>query len=136
MRAIRQLLALRHLVVLICAVTLLLKIVVPTGYMIANDHGRLSITICPGVAPAGLTMAMSGSHGDMPEHGKSTGHGKAEMPCAFSSLSAAVTGAENGVWVRDPIAFVVAIGGLVLLVPLPGGLRFLRPPLRGPPALP
>jgi hypothetical protein len=32
--------------VLICAVTLLLKLLVPTGYMIDSDHGPTVVTIC------------------------------------------------------------------------------------------
>ena len=40
MQAIRHLLAQRHLAVLICAAALLLKLLVPTGYMIDSDHGK------------------------------------------------------------------------------------------------
>jgi hypothetical protein len=47
---VRRLLAKPYLAVLICAATLLLKLLVPTGYKIANDHGRFAITICSGIA--------------------------------------------------------------------------------------
>ena len=98
--AIRHLLAQRHLAVLICAATLLLKLLVPTGYMIDSDHGRIAITICSGTGPATMAMEMPGMHGDMPDHGKSKDHGKAEMPCAFSGLSAAMTGAIDPIPAR------------------------------------
>ncbi len=134
MQAFRHLLAQRHLAVLICAAALLLKLLVPTGYMIDSDHGRMTITICSGVAPRTTAMEMPGMQGDMPDHGKSKDHGKAEMPCAFSGLSAATLGAIDPIQLVALIAFVMAIGfaGSILLVPTtPANLR---PPLRGPPA--
>ena len=119
---------------LICAATLLLKLLVPTGYMIDSDHGRIAITICSGVAPATMTMDMPGMHGDMPDHGKSKDHGKAEMPCAFSGLSAALTGAIDPIQLAALIAFVMAIGLSPVVLPAPSRRIYLRPPLRGPPA--
>lgn len=82
MHAVRHLLTQRHLAVLICAATLLLKLLVPTGYMIDNDHGRMTVTICSGTAPPTMTTEMPGMHGNMPDHGESKDHGKAEIPCA------------------------------------------------------
>ena len=130
----RYLLAQRHLTVLICAATLLLKLLVPTGYMIDADHGRFAITICAGTAPAATTMDMPGMHGDMPDHGKSKEHGKAEMPCAFSGLSAAVLSPVDPIQLAALIAFVLAIGLTATVPPAPSRPAFLRPPLRGPPA--
>ncbi|MEG8047647.1 hypothetical protein QP175_16600 [Sphingomonas aerolata] len=133
MQAIRHLLAQRHLAVLICAATLLLKLLVPTGYMIDSDHGRFAITICSGVAPATTTMDMPGMHDDMPDHGKSKDHGKAEMPCAFSGLSAAVLSPIDPIQLAALIAFVLAVGLTASVLPAPSQPAFLRPPLRGPP---
>lgn len=134
MQAVRHLIAQRHFAVLLCAVTLLLKLVVPTGYMIDSDHGRITVTICSGTAPRTMTIEIPGMHGDMPDHGKSKEHGKAEMPCAFSGLSIAGLGAIDPVQLAALIAFVTAIGLTGVLLPTPSGPRYLRPPLRGPPA--
>ena len=58
MQVVRHLLAQRRLAVLICAAALLMKLLVPAGYMIGNDHGRLSIILCSGIAaPAGEAVA-------------------------------------------------------------------------------
>ena len=119
---------------LICAATLLLKLLVPTGYMIDNEHGQIAITICSGTAPATMTMEMPGMHGDVLDHGKSKDHGKAEMPCAFSGLSAAMTGAIDPIQLAAMIAFVLAIGISPIVLPTPTRRIYLRPPLRGPPA--
>jgi len=94
-QVVRRLLTQRQLAVLICTATLLLKLLVPTGYMIDSDHGRITVAICSGTAPRTMTMAMPGMHGGVPDHGKQRDHGKAEMPCAFSGLSAAMLGAVN-----------------------------------------
>jgi len=130
----RQLLAQRHLAVLICAATLLLKLLVPTGYMIDSDHGRITITICSGTASRPMTMEMPGMHGDMPDHDKSKDHGKAEMPCAFSGLSAAMLGAIDPVQLAALIVFILALGLIATIPPAPSRPAYLRPPLRGPPA--
>jgi len=138
MLAVRHLLAQRHLAVLVCAAALLLKLLVPTGYMIDSNDGHLAITLCSGRAPgpttAPMTMEKPGMHGDMADHRKSKGHGKAEMPCAFSGLSAAMTGAIDPIQLAALIAFIVAVGlaGVPLLAP--SRPAYLRPPLRGPPA--
>lgn len=134
MVTVRKLLARHDVVVLICAATLLLKLLVPTGYMIDSDHGRFSITVCSGVEPRAMTMEMPGMHGDMPDHGKSKDHGKAEMPCAFSGLSAAALGAIDPVQLAALIAFVMAMGIIAFALPPPSTQPYLRPPLRGPPA--
>lgn len=134
MQAVRHLLAQRHLALFICAATLLLKLLVPTGYMINNDHGRITITICSGTAPRTMTIGMPGMHGDMPDHGKSKDHGKAEMPCAFSGLSAAMLGSIDPVQLAALIVFILALGLIATVPPAPSSPAYLRPPLRGPPA--
>ncbi len=133
MQSVRHLIAQRHLAVLICAAALLLKLVVPTGYMIDSNDGRIAITICSGTAQA-MTTDMPGMHGDMPDHGNPKDHGKAEMPCAFSGLSAAMTGAIDPIQLTALIAFVLALGFVATILPVPSRPAFLRPPLRGPPA--
>ena len=131
----RRLLAQRYLAALICAAALLLKLLVPTGYMIGDDHGRFAITICTGMVPATVMMDMPGMHGDAANHGNSKDHGKAEQPCAFAGLSAAMTGAIDPIQLADLIAFIMAIGMVGVLLSTPAGPAFLRPPLRGPPAI-
>ncbi len=133
-QAIRLLLAQRHLAVLICAATLLLKLLVPTGYMIASVSGGLTITLCPGTAPVTTTMAMPGMHGDMAGHDGSKGHDEAQSPCAFTILSAASLGAIDPVQFVALIAFILALGLVAAVLPAPLRPAYLRPPLRGPPA--
>ncbi|PCG14286.1 MULTISPECIES: DUF2946 family protein [Sphingomonas] len=134
MQAVRHLLAQRHFAVLLCAATLLLKLLVPTGYMIDNASGRMTVTICSGFGPAAMSMDMPGMHGDMPDHGNSKDHGKAEMPCAFSGLSAAMLGSIDPVQLAALIVFILALGLIATVPPAPSRPAHLRPPLRGPPS--
>lgn len=140
MQAYRQLLAQRHLAVAIFAATMLLKLLVPTGYMIASDHGHLTITICSGVASQSEAVTMPGmnhdmamAHGTMPGSGKSTDHGKVEMPCAFAGLSAQVLGAVDVVLLAIALAAVAIMALLAAPRQAPRDAPYLRPPLRGPP---
>ncbi|WP_294292192.1 DUF2946 family protein [uncultured Sphingomonas sp.] len=134
MKAVRQILAQRHFAVLLCAATLLLKLLVPTGYMIDNGSGRMTVTICSGLGPATMTMDMPTMHGDMPDDGKSKDHGKTEMPCAFSGLSAAMLGSIDPIQLAALIVFILALGLIAIIPPAPSRPAYLRPPLRGPPS--
>jgi hypothetical protein len=102
--------------------------------MISSERGQITIELCSGAAPNATTMAISGMHGDMPDHSKSQDHGKAEMPCAFAGLSAATLGAIDPVQLIALIAFVMAIGLSPAVQPATVRRGHLRPPLRGPPA--
>jgi hypothetical protein len=128
--AVRHLLAHRNLAVLLCAATLLLRLLLPTGYMIGSDHGQLTVELCSGVASP--ETGMLAQH--MSEHGKPGEHGKAELPCAFSGLSAAALGAVDPIQLTALIAFIMAVGLFPAVLPAPGRRIYLRPPLRGPPA--
>lgn len=148
MDAIRHLLAQRHLALLILGAALLLKLLVPTGYMIDASGGRLSVIVCPGVVPRPAAPATPAvTHGDMaghhqamadhdaPAHHDGPGqHGQVEMPCAFAGLSAAALGAIDPIQLAALIAFVLAIGMAPVVVPTVLRSVHLRPPLRGPPA--
>ncbi|WP_066781368.1 DUF2946 family protein [Sphingomonas sp. CCH5-D11] len=149
MDAIRHLLAQRHLALLILGAALLLKLLVPTGYMIDASGGQLSVIVCPGVVPAPAAahqqmgghhemagahqMAMAGDGAPM-KHDGSGGHGQVEMPCAFAGLSAAALGAVDPIQLAALIAFVLAIGFAAVVLPAVVRPVYLRPPLRGPPA--
>ncbi|WP_230781681.1 DUF2946 family protein [Sphingomonas sp. Leaf37] len=125
----------RHLAALICVAALALRILIPTGYMISVDQGRVAVTLCSGVAQQlpSMTMDMPGMDHTMPDHGKSKDHGKAEMPCAFSSLSAQVLGAVDPSLLVAALAFVAALALHSLSQAIIREAPYLRPHLRGPP---
>ncbi len=119
-----------------------MKVLIPSGYMVSSAQGRIAITLCSGITAQDMTpkaMAMPGMHDDggasSPNHDRSSKHDKAEMPCAFSSLTAHALESVDLVLRVAAIAFVMARARRYVR-PLPGALtRYLRPPLRGPPAV-
>lgn len=137
MQAFRRLFAQRQFAVFLCALTLSLKLLVPTGYMTDNDHGHISVTICSGMASAPMTMDAQQMRDDMASpaarHGKSKDHGKAEMPCASSGLSAAIIASADSIQLAALIAFVLAVGLATFSPPALSRPAYLRPPLRAPP---
>ncbi len=137
----------RCLAALLCVAALAMKLLVPAGYMVSSEHGRIAITLCSGMTAQDMTaqdstaqaMAMPGMHedsaGSSTTHDRSSKHDKGEMPCAFSSLTAHALESVDLVLLIAAIAFVMARARRYVR-PLPHALtRYLRPPLRGPPAL-
>nr|WP_244647013.1 DUF2946 family protein [Sphingomonas sp. CFBP 8760] len=108
-----------------------MKVFVPAGYMASVSAGSITIELCSGYGPQKMVVAMPGM---MHHPGQKGEDGKAEMPCAFSGLSApSLAGA-------DPLLLAVAIAFVILTVfriaarpASPGAPFYLRPPLRGPP---
>lgn len=131
----RLILAHSQIAALICVAAMALRLVIPTGYMVSNDHGRVAITLCSGVVAQqpSMTMDMPGMDHAMPEHGRSKEHGKTEMPCAFSSLSAQVLGGADPILLIAALALVAAMALHAVPRPRIPATPYLRPPLRGPP---
>jgi hypothetical protein len=108
------------------AFALLIKLIVPTGYMLSAERGSLSVELCSGYAPA---PAHAMAHHHQPKPQKAV----VEMPCAFSALSAPALSSADPVLLAAAIPFISTPA-----LPAPAGLSrslpdYLRPPSRGPP---
>lgn len=152
MQAVRHLLAQRHLALWLCAATLILRLVVPTGYMIDVTQAHVAVIACPGVtAPSAMPFAGPGADPDaampMMHHAAAVsadptadrdhppaGHERADMPCAFAGLSAAMLAALDPLLLAGLIAFILRRGLGAARIAIPTGFRHAWPPLRGPPA--
>lgn len=111
---------------LIVACALMLKILVPSGFMLGTEGGMITIEICSGTGPMKLSMAMPGTDHKQDHQGK-------EMPCAFSALSAASMAATDAILLAVAIIFILATvlrGSIEAPARVPA---YLRPHLRGPP---
>ena len=134
----RLILCHRTFAVLICAVALAVKLLVPAGYMIGDVGGRAVMILCPGTAMPAAAATVPMHHAGMAAHetadGAGKAHGKAEQPCAFAGLAAPMLGTADPLLLATAIAFVLA-AGLRPVRAVPRALvPHLRPPLRGPPA--
>ncbi|MET0250691.1 MAG: DUF2946 family protein [Novosphingobium sp.] len=127
----RHLLQHRGVAALILLAALMMRVLVPVGFMPVIDHGAVTIILCPSAVPQvqthGMEMPGSAHHSD----GKHSG--KSEAPCVFSGLSApALSGA-------DAVLLVAALlFAMMVATRTPDRRPFaraprLRPPLRGPP---
>lgn len=144
MQAARHLLAQRHVALWLCAATLILRLLVPTGYMVGSDHGGVAIVACPGVVAEIGVATMPGMHHAMNgqalgqrqgQRDGPAGHGPNDVPCAFAGLSAAMLGAVDPILLAGLVAFLLRLGFVATRVAIPAAPRHVRPPLRGPPAL-
>lgn len=134
MHAFRLLLAHRRWSVLLCALALALRVMIPGGYMVSAGAHGLAVVVCPGSVPVGA--AMTGMDHAMPAAGHGGGakeHGQPEVPCAFSGLTAQALGAIDPVLLVQALAFAAVLALFAAPATAPRPILHLRPPLRGPP---
>ena len=108
----------------IFAAALLLRVLVPTGFMPSIADGQLTVSICTGYGAKQVQIAVPGKE-----------HGSVASPCAFADLSLPLMAGADPIQLAAALAFVLALA-LLLAVALPGRrIAHLRPPLRGPPTV-
>ncbi len=98
--------------------------------MASTSSGLIVIGMCSSSGPQTTTMTIPGLEHEQERKG---GHGKAEMPCAFSALSAPSLAAADPLLLLLVIAFVMATLFRAVTPSVFAPPAFLRPPLRGPP---
>ena len=113
------------------AAALLMKIVVPAGYMLSFDSGAPTVEWCSGYASQAMQpgTAMAGHH----HHGHA--HGRGDLPCSYAAVSGAVAPLAYASFL---VLALAAVAGAALRVPVqlrPAAVPFLRPPARGPPVI-
>lgn len=121
----------RRLAALLVAAALLMKLLVPTGFMPEISGGKMVVQLCTG---QGAQTVMIDIPGKVGEHEQSE-HKKADMPCAFAGLSSPSLAATDPILLVIAVAFIIAT--VFLAAPLPISRRglYLRPPSQGPPAI-
>ncbi len=122
----------RAVALLVVMAALCMKVVVPTGFMIGQNSKVLTVQICDDAfsnhAVKQIVIPMKGEPSD--SSGK---QGKGD--CPFSSLSmASMTGADPAL-LALALAFILALSFAPARTSHPKRISYLRPPLRGPPAL-
>lgn len=122
------------LAALLLAAALLLRLLMPAGFMpVADGAGRLTVIMCSGEGSRAMTIAIPGL-GERPAKPGPQERDKAGGPCAFGSLAAPFLGGVDPVLLVAALA-LVALLALRLAKPAPRRtVAHLRPPLRGPPA--
>ena len=133
MNALRQLFHCRRaLAAWIVASALLMKIVVPAGFMPVFTGDGVTIALCTGVGPQSMSMAMP----DMADHGKTKGdHAGKETPCGFGGLAFPSLAGADPLFLALAIAFIVTTAFRIEMRSAASPVEHLRPPSRGPPTI-
>lgn len=123
----------RTLAVLLLMLTLGMKALVPTGYMIGGSSKTFTVEICSEGLGDHTTRQIA-----IPIDGKSHSgqgeHGKMDNPCAYSALSMAALSGADAALLALAFLFILALGLTPTILAPRERISHLRPPLRGPPA--
>jgi hypothetical protein len=124
----------RKLALLFLAVTLLVKALVPSGYMIGGNFKTLTVQICADSSGGVITKQMAVPIKDGP--GEVSGQAAKDGGiCAFTALSFGSLAATDIELLAAALAFILALGFTTQAAPHRAAISWLRPPLRGPPSL-
>lgn len=118
----------RRLALSAIVLAVLIKALVPAGYMLSDKAHVLTIAICSDASDQAATRQIT-----IPSDGKSS-HAKAEASCAWGLLAMAALGGADVVLLALALAFILALGLAPSRPAAPARTANLRPPLRGPPA--
>ena len=118
----------RRLAFGLVVLALLIKALVPAGYMLGDKAGHvLTVTICGDASGQTLTKQI-----EVP--GENGVHAKAEVKCVWGLLAMVALGGADVVLLAAALAFILALGIAASRPAPPSRSAHLRPPLRGPPA--
>lgn len=113
----------RALWAVLFALALALRLVTPTGFMPAVEHGRLTIVECPGSFPQPI----------LPMHGMDHSRGKASQDCPFATATGAGwAGEQPSIPIKPLVISTPQWLGAERSFSLPRG-QHDRPPAIGPP---
>lgn len=120
----------RWLTAWLVGTALLMKVLVPAGFMPGTANGMMLIQLCTGQGAQTVMMEIPGKAGDR-EQGD---HQKADMPCAFAGLSTPGLAATDPVLLAIALAFIIVSAFRVTPTRIFWRGIYLRPPSQGPPA--
>lgn len=119
----------RALAACVLGMALLIKALLPSGYMIGGAGGLVTIELCTGNGVQKIVTALPGlAHDqDASEQGEAA-------PCAFAGLATPMLAGADPLLLADAIAFILAVPFCTATQSSAATPTFLRPPLRGPPS--
>ena len=126
----------RGLAALLLAAALCMKALVPAGFMVEARASVLHLTLCGDGAEAHAGEAAAKAVRDkLPVAHGWADHGQAGQSCPYAVLGMASLGGVDAPLLAMTLAFVLALAFLPVAGVIAGRDGWLRPPLRGPPAI-
>jgi hypothetical protein len=124
----------RRLAFVLVALSLMVKALVPAGFMLSQQGKVLTVLVCADTQGRQLTRQIviphSGEEGDAGGEHRDTGG-----VCAFSSLATGSLANTDMALLAIALVFILALGFAQVRPLRLERILHLRPPLRGPPVL-
>lgn len=114
------------------ALALLVKAIVPAGFMVMPTNGTIMVSVCSGQGPQMVALELNGGSDHSSDHGGQDSTA-ADHPCAFSGLSLAAAPGADPALLGAAIAFILSLAFLPVVSRPRRSPSRLRPPLRAPP---
>ena len=114
------------------AMALCLKVLLPTGFMLGTQNNTITVLVCHDASAGDVTrhIVLPNKTGGDDFPGK-----PAKGECPYGALSMASLGGADIVLLAMALAFIIALGVGPVRPVHPLRIPYLKPPLRGPPAL-
>lgn len=117
----------RRLALGLMALALLIKALIPSGYMLGDKASHvLAVTICGDASGKTMTKQIT-----VPDEGGD--HAKVEAKCVWGLLTMAALGGADVLLLAAALVFILKLGFAPPRPTLPSRGSYLHPPLRGPP---
>jgi hypothetical protein len=123
----------RSWVIVILALALFIRAVIPAGFMVAPSSLKLTVQVCADGASGKTSVQIEVPLSKGGQRDKSD-HGQKSEPCAFSALSMASMATDHSPLLIAALATIVATIITNGAPHLQHQTHYLRPPLRGPPS--
>lgn len=123
----------RPLVMLLLALALGMKALVPAGFMVSPSKDLvLTVTICSSASPGLKQMQMA-----IPakKHDGQQMQADGDTPCSFAGLGKLALGGIGPELLALALIFILALGFAPMRPPVLAQRHYIRPPLRGPPQI-
>lgn len=110
------------------ALALAVRVIVPAGFMPAEQAGRIVVMVCTGMGPQQVAIDVPGLPGKQDGASRVAG-----QPCAFAGLGLDLMPGADPVLLIAALAFILALGFVAVAAVRVARVRQLWPPMRGPP---
>lgn len=122
----------RRLAAIVVAFALLMKALLPAGYMVGQAQGQkvLTILVCADASGDHLSRQVS-----LPASGKKDGNPPSHDVCPFAGHAFPALGGADPIQIALAIVFALALGFAPVPLPRLARARHVLPPPCGPPAI-